>query len=491
MQAKTFKRSVVALAVAGAFATGVVIADHVGVRQALAVSHPTAAVAVAPAPGASIVLPDFAALVAQQGPAVVQISVTQSAEKGARGRPDAPDLGEMFPGFPGFRGFRGLPDPDGGEGPQARGMGSGFVIGADGLILTNAHVVAHADEVSVRLADNREFKAKVLGSDKMTDVAVIKIDAKDLPTVKVGNPEGTRVGEWVVAIGAPYGLDNTVTAGIVSAKSRSLPGDTAVPFIQTDAAVNPGNSGGPLFNLQGEVIGINSQIFSHSGGFQGLAFAIPIDVAMNVKDQIQQHGKVQHGRLGVTIQEVTPALAETFRLPKPDGALVGSLQADGAAAKAGIEAGDVILKVDGKEIRRSGELPPLIAAMKPGTTTKLEIWREGKVKEVSVSVGTFEERTNVASTKDLEAKGKLGVAVRPLSPEERKSGDATSGVVVEQVAGAAAKAGVRRGDVIVSVNRTPVKSPEQLRDLVGKAGKSVALLVQRDDARIFIPVTIG
>lgn len=488
MQANVFKRSVVALAVAGAFATGVVVADHVGVRQALATSSPTVAAATLATPGASIVLPDFAALVAKQGPAVVQISVTQSADKAERGGREMPDLSEMFPGF---RGFRGMPGQGAPDAPQARGMGSGFIIGADGLILTNAHVVANAEEVSVRLVDNREFKAKVLGSDKMTDVAVIKIEAKDLPFVKVGNPEGTHVGEWVVAIGAPYGLDNTVTAGIVSAKSRSLPGDTAVPFIQTDAAVNPGNSGGPLFNLKGEVIGINSQIFSHSGGFQGLAFAIPIDVAMNVKDQIQQHGKVEHGRLGVTIQEVTPALAESFGLAKPEGALVGSLQSDGAAAKAGIEPGDVILKVDGKEVRRSGELPPLIAAMKPGTTTRLEIWHDGKAKEVSVNVGTFEERTNVASAKDLEAKGKLGVAVRPLSPEERKAAEVSNGVVVEQVGGAAAKAGVRRGDVIVSVNKTPVKSPEQLRELVGKAGKSVALLVQRDDARIFIPVTIG
>ena len=488
MQANVFKRSVVALAVAGAFATGVVVADHVGVRQALATASPSVAAAAVAAPGAAVVLPDFAALVARQGPAVVQISVTQSADKAERGGREMPDLSEMFPGF---RGFRGLPNQGDGEERQARGMGSGFIVAADGLILTNAHVVANADEVSVRLADNREFKAKVLGADKMTDVAVIKIDAKDLPSVKVGNPDGTRVGEWVVAIGAPYGLDNTVTAGIVSAKSRSLPGDTAVPFIQTDAAVNPGNSGGPLFNLKGEVIGINSQIFSHSGGFQGLAFAIPIDVAMNVKDQIQEHGKVQHGRLGVTIQEVSPALAESFGLSKPEGALVGSLQGDGAAAKAGLEPGDVILKVDGKEIRRSGELPPLIAAMKPGTTTKLEVWHDGKVKEVTVNVGTFEERTNVASAKDLEAKGKLGVAVRPLSPEERKAAEVAGGVVVEQVGGAAAKAGVRRGDVIVSVNKTPVKSPEQLRELVGKAGKSVALLVQRDDARIFIPVTIG
>jgi serine protease Do len=264
-----------------------------------------------------------------------------------------------------------------------------------------------------------------------------------------------------------------------------------VPFIQTDAAVNPGNSGGPLFNLNGEVIGINSQIFSHSGGFQGLAFAIPIDVAMNVTDQIEHHGKVEHGRLGVTIQEVNPTLAESFGLKKAQGALVAAVQKNSAAAKAGIEPGDVILKLNGKEISRSAELPPLVAAMKPGSNAKLEIWRDGKTKEVTLAVGGFEDKANVASAKDTPSNGKLGVAVRPLTPDEKQAADLPGGVVVEDVSGAAAKAGVRPGDVIVSVDRTPVKSPEQLRELIGKAGKSVALLVQRDDARIFIPVTIG
>jgi serine protease Do len=325
----------------------------------------------------------------------------------------------------------------------------------------------------------------------MTDVAVIKIDAKDLPTGKIGDPNAARVGEWVVAIGTPFGLDNTVTSGIISAKSRSLPGDAAVPFIQTDAAVNPGNSGGPLFNLKGEVIGINSQIFSRSGGFQGLAFAIPIDVAMNVKDQIQQHGHVEHGRLGVTIQQVNTALAQNFGLDKAEGALVSSVQKDSAAAKAGIEPGDVILKMDGKTITSSNELPPMVAAVKPGSDVKLQLWRDGKAKDLTVTVGKYEGATTVAAADQGAAQGKLGVAVRPLSPDERKSADLTNGVVVEDVAGAAAKAGVRPGDVIVSVNRTPVKSPEQLRELIGKAGKTVALLVQRDDARIFIPVTIG
>ncbi len=491
MQANVFKRSVIALAVAGAFATGVVVADRVGVRAATAAPGPAIA-ATAPATGPLTALPDFANLVAKHGPAVVHISVSQDGEKaaaragrGGRGGRGMPDLGEMFPNFPGFP---GQPEPD--QGPT-QGVGSGFIVTADGVILTNAHVVANADEVTVRLTDQREFKAKVLGSDKLTDVAVLKIDAKDLPVVKIGNPQATRVGEWVVAIGAPFGLDNTVTSGIVSAKSRALPGDAAVSFIQTDAAVNPGNSGGPLFNLNGEVIGINSQIFSRSGGFQGLAFAIPIDVAINVKDQIQQNGKVQHGRLGVTIQEVSPALAENFGLKKPGGALVSSVQKDGAAARAGIEPGDVILSFDGKPIGRSTELPSQVAAVKPGAKVTIEVWRDGKAKELTATVGTFEEKTTLAGGKDLAAKGKLGVAVRPLSPEEKKAGELTGGVVVEEVAGAAAKAGVRAGDVIVSVNSVAVKSPEQLRELVGKAGKSLALLVQRDDARIFIPVTMG
>ena len=277
----------------------------------------------------------------------------------------------------------------------------------------------------------------------------------------------------------------------MSAKCRSLPGDAAVPFIQTDAAVNPGNSGGPLFNLKGEVIGVNSQIFSRSGGFQGLAFAVPIDVAMDVKDQIQHNGKVTHGRLGVTIQEVNQALADTFGLKTPGGALVSSVLKDSPAAKAGVQPGDVITKFEGKEISRSSDLPPMVAQLRPGSKVTLEVWREGKAKELTATTGELTDSTTVASAGDEAAKGKLGLAVRPLSPEERKAADVPGGVVVEDVAGAAARAGVRQGDVIVAVNNVPVKSPEQLRELVDKAGKTVALLVQREDARIFIPVTIG
>ncbi len=485
MQANTFKRSLIATAIVTAFGAGTVIAERAtSIKPAAAAVQP-ATVGVANAAG-TIALPDFSALVANHGPAVVEISVTHDARSAnGRFRRDSQGPDELPPWL------RNFPMPQPREDGPSRGLGSGFIVGADGVILTNAHVVADAAEVTVRLSDHREFTARVQGSDRTTDIAVLKIDAQDLPVVAIGDPAATRVGEWVVAIGAPYGLENTVTAGIVSAKSRALPGDAAVPFIQTDAAVNPGNSGGPLFNLRGEVIGVNSQIFSRSGGFQGLAFAVPIDVAMNVKDQLQQHGRVSHGRLGVTIQEVNQALAETFGLGKPGGALVGSVARDGPAAKAGLLPGDVILKFDGKDIARSGDLPPLVAQVKPGASITLDVWRNGKARQLSATMGELTDRTTLASAKGETAKGKLGVAVRPLSPDEMKSGGANGGVFVEDVAGPAEKAGVRPGDVIVAVNNTPVKSPEQLKELIGKAGKTVALLVQRDDARLFIPVTIG
>jgi serine protease Do len=485
MQAKTFKRSAIAIAVAGAFAIGAISADRLSMHSAQAAGT-TAATSVAAASNVAMVaLPDFSVLVEQYGPAVVNISVTADGAKVAARQGAMPQIPEELAPF-----FHGMPRQQQ-PGPM-RGQGSGFIIDADGIIMTNAHVVADADEVTVKLVDKREFTAKVLGSDRTTDIAVLKIDAKNLPTVKIGNPETTRVGEWVVAIGTPFGLENTVTSGIVSAKSRSLPDDSYVPFIQTDAAINPGNSGGPLFNLKGEVIGINSQIFSRSGGSQGLGFAVPIDIAMQVRDQIQQTGKVSHGRLGVTIQDVNQALAQNFGLKAPAGALVGSVQKDGPAAKIGVEAGDVILKFNGKTISRSGELPPMVAGLKPGAAVTLDVWRNGAEKQLSGTVGTLEDKSEVASADKAElAKARLGVAVRPLSPEEKRSGELTSGVVVENVAGAAAKAGVRSGDVIVSINNTPVKSVEQLKELVAKSGKTVALLVQRDDARIFIPVTLG
>lgn len=497
MQSNTMKRSLVALAIAGAFATGTLVAERHGFEAAnAAVNPPVVAPSQAVVGGApTAALPDFADLVQKQGPSVVQISVVGSLKKAAAARgganpfDDGDDDSNPLAPF-----FRGMPMPQ--QPRQMQGMGSGFIVSPDGVILTNAHVVAGADEVTVRTTDHREFKAKVLGSDKRTDVAVIKIDGANLPVARVGSSENARVGEWVVAIGAPFGLDNTVTSGIISAKGRSLPGDSYVPFIQTDAAVNPGNSGGPLFNLRGEVIGINSQIFSRSGGFQGLAFAVPIDVAMNVKDQILKTGKVQHGRLGVTIQEVNQALAENFGLKSPNGALVSSVQKDSPGAKAGLKPGDVIVEFNGKAVHRSGELPPMVASLSPGTSVTLKIWRDGKAQDVKTQIATLDdEKTKLADAGDdrggTASKSKLGLALRPLTADERKQVEVAGGLLVEDVGGAAAKAGVQPGDVIVSVNSTPVKSVEELRAVVAKSGKTIALLVQREDARIFIPVPIG
>jgi serine protease Do len=495
MQAKTFQRSAVALGLAAAFALGIGIADRVGIA-ATAATPPTPAVAPTPlaqAPAAlpAAALPDFSGLVEKYGPAVVNISVVSGTKTSAHmprmQMPDAEDLPPFLRNLP-FP-FQMPDSPD--RGPT-RGVGSGFILSADGVILTNAHVVDDADEVTVKLTDKREFTAKVLGVDKTTDVAVLKIAARDLPYVKIGDPKATKVGEWVVAIGQPFGFENTVTSGIVSAKSRSLPGDSYVPFIQTDAAVNPGNSGGPLFNLKGEVIGVNSQIFSRSGGFQGLAFAVPIDVAMQVKDQIVQTGHASHGRLGISVQEVNQALAQNFGLKSPTGALVAQVEKDSPGAQAGIEPGDVILKLDGKEISRSSDLPPMVSSLKAGTKVTLEVWRNGSPKELTATLGTLKgEKVASAADKEALSKGKLGVAVRPLTAEEKRSSDLDHGLVVQEVAGAAERAGIRPGDVIVAVNNTPVTSVGELKSLVEKSGKTAALLVQRNDARIFVPVNLG
>ena len=341
-------------------------------------------------------LPDFVSIVEKNGAAVVNITVTQGP-RSANHSP-IPRLNEGDPLFEFFRRFQEA-EPQG-EIP-AFGMGSGFIVSADGYILTNAHVVANAKEVTVKLTDRREFDAKVIGADRRTDVAVIKIEASNLPIVKFGNPAETKVAEWVIAIGSPFGFENSVTSGIVSAKSRSLPDETYVPFIQTDAAVNPGNSGGPLFNLKGEVIGINSQIYSRSGGFQGLSFAIPIDIAVNVKDQLIAHGKVTRGRLGIEIQEVTQALAESFDLTHTNGALVSSVELDSPAAIAGIEAGDVIVKFDGKAITASSELPPLVSATKPGARATLAVWHRGSKRNIDVTVDELKD-PNLAVTQSKD-----------------------------------------------------------------------------------------
>jgi serine protease Do len=370
-----------------------------------------------------------------------------------------------------------------------QGVGSGFIATADGIILTNAHVVDDADEVTVRLTDKREFKAKVLGSDKMTDVAVLKIDAKDLPVVKIGDPQATRVGEWVVAIGTPFGLDNTVTSGIVSAKSRSLPGDAAVPFIQTDAAVNPGNSGGPLFDAGGRVIGINAQIYSQSGGFQGLAFAIPIDVALHVRDQIVAKGHVDHARLGVTLQDVSAPLAESFGMKSPDGALVSSVMPDSAAAKADLKPGDVITTVDGQPVHTAGDVSHRVGAAAPGERIALGVWRDKAQREVTVSLG----KTEVSRDEPVAQAegGTLGLSVRPLQRDELRRSGVDHGLLVENVSGAAAQAGIEAGDVLLALNGKPVHSVEQIHQALQAHPKHVALLIDRDGQRIFVPVDIG
>jgi serine protease Do len=447
---------------------------------------PMPVVASAAGPAVAGALPNFSALVDSYGPAVVNVSTVTGASEVQGGRPElSPDdpLSEFFRGFGGPRG----------QAPPARGEGSGFVISADGYILTNAHVVEDAREVTVRMTDRREYRAQVVGMDQRTDVAVLKIDAKNLPVVRIGDASRLKPGEWVIAIGSPFGFDNTVTAGIVSAIARSLGNpDTYTPFIQTDVAVNPGNSGGPLFNMQGEVVGINSQIYSRTGGYQGVSFAIPIDVAVDVKNQLVATGRVQRGRIGVAIQEVNQALADSFELPRPRGALVSEVVEGGPAADAGLEPGDVILAVDGKAIERSSELPPLIAAIKPGAQATLAVWRNKSEKKMRVKVGELEDEPVVAARggpTDSDT-GRLGLAVRPLTGDERERLNTAGRLVVEDADGPAALAGVERGDVILAVNGAKVASVREYRSAVDAAGSTVALLVQRGNAKVFVPVRI-
>ncbi len=434
-------------------------------------------------------LPDFSALVAAYGNAVVNVTTIARRDVSDEG---PPGLSPDDPFFDFFRRF-GFGGPRNQPPPLARGEGSGFVISADGYILTNAHVVDRAREVTVRMTDRREYRAKVVGVDVRTDVAVLKIDADKLPFVRIGKPAALKAGQWVVAIGSPFGFDNSVTAGIVSATARSLPGDAYTPFIQTDVAVNPGNSGGPLFNLQGEVVGINSQIYSRTGGYQGVSFAIPIDVAMHVRNQLVATGKVQRGRIGVAIQDVNQALADSFRLPRPHGALVSQVEDRGPADKAGLKAGDVILAVDGQVVERSGELPAIIARIKPGTTATLEIWRDNGKRKVAIKVGELKDDPAVASrlpTDNFDT-GKLGLAVRPLSGGERQQLHTEGRLVVEESDGPAAEAGVEPGDVLLAVNGAPVTSVGEFRNSVTRSGGTVALLIQRGHTQIYIPVRVG
>ena len=483
---------IVALLVAAGLASTGAVAWREGLIPASATAAaPVTATPVAAAPApilARVPLTDFSDLVRRYGPAVVNISVTSNVKAAAWMPQSGPRGG---PGDPFFEFFRGFRLPEAGKPVPVRGQGSGFIVSPDGYILTNAHVVDDATEVSVKLTDRREFKAKVVGADAQSDVALLRIDAKGLPTVRLGTSAGTQVGEWVVAIGSPYGFENTVTAGIVSAKSRSLPDGGYVPFIQTDAAVNPGNSGGPLFNLAGEVIGINSQIYSRTGGFQGLSFAVPIEIALQVKDELAAHGKVTRGRLGVTVQEVNAALAESFGLDRPRGALVADVEKGSPAERAGLQAGDVITAMDGRAVERSSDLPLAVAQTAPGSKAKLEVWRKGGSRELVVTVGERPDDKVASRGGEAAPAGRLGLAVRPLTREERQELDVKGGVVVGDVSGPAARAGIQEGDIVLALNGKAVESPQQMRELAARGGKHLALLVQRDGSRLFVPVDLG
>ena len=493
MNRKTFDRSliaasVIAISLAGYAHFGTINWGRAEAAIPSASSAPSQAV-VTSVPGVASAT-DFSGIVEHYGPAVVNISVVGRAAQA----PAIDELPELDPDDPFSQFFRRFA-PHAPRGPRGgllmRGQGSGFIISPDGLILTNAHVVNSAQEVTVKLTDRREFKAKVLGVDKQTDIAVIRIDAKNLPVVKLGDPSTAKVGEPVLAIGSPYGFENSATAGIISAKSRSLPDGTYVPFIQTDVAVNPGNSGGPLFNMKGEVIGINSQIYSQTGGYQGLSFAIPIDVAARVEDQLVHHGKVTRGRLGVTIQEVTQGLADSFGLKKLQGALVNSVDKGSPADRAGVEPGDVVVRFNGRDINQSSDLPSLVAGISPGTSVKLEVVRRGEPKTLTVTVGEMKDNTLAQRGDAQQERGRLGLAVRPLERQEQREAGVTGGLLVEGVAGPAAKAGIQPGDIVLSLNGTPITSAEQLQSLASKSGRHAALLVQRDNAKIFVPIELG
>jgi serine protease Do len=433
----------------------------------------------------TVQLPSFATLVKQQGPAVVNISATRTVRQGAEAPPGSE--GDPLAEF-----FRRFMQPPGPEEYQARGLGSGFVISADGFILTNAHVVAESDEVTVKLTTKKEYKAKLIGADLRTDVALLKIDAVNLPVVPIGNAEKLEVGEWVAAIGAPFGFENSVTAGIVSAKGRSLPDESYVPFIQTDVAVNPGNSGGPLFNMKGEVVGINSMIYSGTGGFMGLSFAIPIDIAMDVVKQLRTSGKVTRGRIGVAAQELTVDLAASFGLKEPIGALVANVEKGGPADKAGIMPGDVILSFDGKPVQSSGDLARLVANTKPGITATVEVWRKGALQKLQVAVGELvPEQVSAQKEPQQMPVNRAGLVLSELTPQLREKLKVDRGVLVRKVTGPAQRAGMEPGDVILAINDIPVKDPASFEQQLARSqGGAVALLVKRGEQTLYLPLKL-
>ena len=447
-------------------------------------------------------LPDFTDLVEKQAPTVVNISTTQ-APRERRDLPQLPNLDENDPFYDFFRRFVPRQPPGQGPGPrefESRSLGSGFIISADGYILTNAHVIENAEEITVRLTDKREFKAKLIGADRRTDVALVKIEATGLPVVRTGDPNRLRVGEWVLAIGSPFGFDSSVTAGIVSAKGRNLASENFVPFIQTDVAINPGNSGGPLFNMRGEVVGINSQIYSRTGGYMGLSFAIPIDVVMDVQMQLRQSGRVARGRIGVVIQEVSKELAESFGLQKPSGALVNAVEKGGPAEKAGVETGDIILKFDGKPIAISSDLPRFVGNTKPGSRVAMEVWRKGASLELGVVVGEIPEdrvaaRDGPRARPAEKAVNRLGFVAGELSAEQKRDPKSASGAVIEEVRGQP-RGDFRVGDVVIAVTSkgqtTEVKSAEQLNKLLTalERNATVTLQVRRGETHLFVTARI-
>jgi serine protease Do len=446
-------------------------------------------------------LPDFTVLAEQQGPTVVNISITQvihrNTQKPFHGMPNDPGLQEFFRrfGIPGMPGMPGAPE-QGEQEYKSQSLGSGFIISADGYILTNAHVVNAADEVLVKLSDKREFKAEIIGADKRTDVALIKIEATDLPAVNIGNPSKLKVGEWVAAIGSPFGLENTMTAGIVSAKARALPQENFVPFIQTDVAINPGNSGGPLFNLAGEVVGINSQIYSRSGGSVGLSFSIPIDVAINISKQLRSTGKITRGWLGVAIQEVTKELAESFGMEKATGALIAGVGKDSPAEKGGLEAGDVIIKFDGKSVVTSSDLPRIVGSTDPKKYVNVEVLHKGRTKNLRIEVGEMaSDDLQVAQNKKAPTKeevNKIGLTLTALTPQQKKKLNGKNGLLVTASTGAASEAGIRRGDVVLGLNNSETQSVVQFNKQVNavRKGKTVAVLVQRGDSTLYVPIKV-
>lgn len=438
---------------------------------------------------AAVELPSFADLVDEQGVKVVNISTKSTIDQ-----PNSIPVPEDDPFYDFFKRFA---PPEGAQ-RESRSLGSGFIISADGYILTNSHVVAAADDITVKLNDKREYSAELIGVDKRTDVAVIKIDASDLPFVSIGDPDKLRVGDWVLAIGSPFGFESTVTAGIVSAKGRSLPQENYVPFIQTDVAINPGNSGGPLFNLDGEVVGINAQIYSRTGGFMGLSFAIPIDVAVNVANQLKTDGRVKRGRIGVVIQEVTAELADSFGLDKPRGALVSRVEKGGAASKAGIQTSDIILTFDETRVETSNDLPRIVGQTRPGKKVDVQVWREKRSMILSLTVGEIPADMTAGSekqkSKDLSMNvvEELGLMVSDIDPQQLKQLELKGGVKIDRVAGAGEQAGLRPGDIVLALNNDDVESVSQFKSLMERYtnARSVALLIQRGGGSLYVPIRL-